>query len=302
MSPRFLLAFLFLLSLHAQSRQPTHRAAASAETADGAAADAAIRKLGDAADSGFAELRGDYHGPGNRWESKYKIPGALFCNVDWRKQQDDSVGEFYCDMGEHYSYQSAADAMRQFAEPIRKTFPTWREIVKSDGNHPDFSDSDLRLFPAPHLKGERSPSIMLERIKSGEEYMVVFFFDSVMSPEELVGKYGGPPARAVRSVDYDYGRLVNDLIRAQSRTWMMNRFTADSAIVTSTGTNANGVVIRIDAHYNFIGMNGPALGSVILTLPDGQPQCLYFFDFPQVCKPVDQDIVYAFGNNQYLKK
>ena len=261
-----------------------------------------MRKLGAAADSGFSALRGSYHGPGNRWESTFKVPGALFCNVDWRKEQeDDPVGVFYCDMGEHYTYQSAADAMRKFAEPLRRVFPTWREIVKSDGSHPDFSDSDVRLFPAPHLKGERGPYAMLQRLKNGDEYMVVFFFDSVISPDDLIDKYGGPAQGAAKGVEYDYGRLINDLISASAKTWAMNRFSANSAIVTAYSRIPSGQVVGLTARYEFTGMNGPAVGKVTMTTKDGSPQCLYFFDNPQFCRPADPDIVYAFGNNKYIK-
>ena len=58
-------------------------------------------------------------------------------------------------------------------------------------------------------------------------------------------------------------------------------------------------VTRITARYVFRGFNGRSQGGVTLEFIDGQPECLYFFDFPTTCRKASRRIDSAYAEGAY---
>jgi len=98
----------------------------------------------------------------------------------------------------------------------------------------------------------------------------------------------------------NFPKLVEDLIYAQSKKWVMNRYQSGSVsnvrVVSRDGQNRP---TRITANYVFQGFSGRSNGSVTLTFSDGLPNCLYFYDFPNTCRTTDRRIVASYANGGY---
>ncbi|MEP7364257.1 MAG: hypothetical protein ABI972_13465 [Acidobacteriota bacterium] len=100
--------------------------------------------------------------------------------------------------------------------------------------------------------------------------------------------------------DQNYTRLMEDLISDQARSWAMNRYRAGSVSGVSVSTrDAKGRPAKIVANYTFDGFNGRSQGSVALTFGDGQPECMYFHDFPATCRTPNRRIVSSYENGGY---
>jgi hypothetical protein len=84
-----------------------------------------------------------------------------------------------------------------------------------------------------------------------------------------------PPSRAALPAEHDFARFVDDLIVDQSRTWMVNKYQPGSVGAANVvSRDAQGRPSRIEATYSFVGFNGPASGSLVLTFVDGAPNCI----------------------------
>lgn len=123
---------------------------------------------------------------------------------------------------------------------------------------------------------------------------------------KLEGQPGAyPAAPSVRAAafasNHDFVRLVDDLIADQSRTWLVNRYQRGGVGAANVvARDAQGQPTRIEATYSFIGFDGPASGSVIVTFVDGAPSCLYFFDSP-ACRTPGSAIVSAYLEGRYAR-
>ena len=107
--------------------------------------------------------------------------------------------------------------------------------------------------------------------------------------------------KAVLSKNQDLNRLMEDLVYQNSRQWNFNRYEEGSVDnVAVTNTNSAGLPTMLRAEYVFAGWGGRKKGSVTLTFTqEGLPDCLYFFDFPDTCRPASRKIVNAYGTNNY---
>jgi hypothetical protein len=102
--------------------------------------------------------------------------------------------------------------------------------------------------------------------------------------------------------DHNYGRLVDDLIKVQSRTWTMNRYEPDRiGWVDIESRDAAGRVTQLKAAYSYQGFNGSSQGTVTLTFEDGLPACLFFFDAPSVCRTADRGVSATFASGGYAR-
>lgn len=98
----------------------------------------------------------------------------------------------------------------------------------------------------------------------------------------------------------NFPKLVEDLVYAQSKKWVMNRYESGSVsnvrVVSRDNQNRP---TKITANYVFQGFSGRSSGSVTLTYKDGLPNCLYFYDFPNTCRTPDRRIVTSYANGGY---
>lgn len=98
----------------------------------------------------------------------------------------------------------------------------------------------------------------------------------------------------------NFPKLVEDLVYAQSKKWVMNRYQIGSVSnVRVVSRDAQNRPTKITANYVFQGFSGRSNGSVTLTYNDGLPECLYFYDFPNTCRTPDRRIVASYANGGY---
>lgn len=114
------------------------------------------------------------------------------------------------------------------------------------------------------------------------------------------------PARAAAAAaagpfqDSNYTRLLDDLVAEQSKTWAMNRFEAGSMSGVSVAARDNaGRPAKITGRYTFRGFNGRSQGAVTVEFVDGEPECLYFFDFPTTCRKASRRVSSAYAAGAY---
>jgi len=101
----------------------------------------------------------------------------------------------------------------------------------------------------------------------------------------------------ILSKEQNFSRLVEDLVLDQSRSWVMNRFVSGSVSnVVVSSRDAQGRPAKVTASYLF---NGQSRGSVTISFSSGLPECMYFFDFPSMCRAPNRRIVEAYGNGAY---
>jgi len=106
------------------------------------------------------------------------------------------------------------------------------------------------------------------------------------SPENLSG-------------EQNFTRLVEDLVLDQSRTWVMNRFVSGSVSnVVVSSRDGQGRPLKLTASYLF---NRQNRGSVTISFSNGLPECLYFSDFPSMCRAPNRRIVEGYGSGAYRK-
>jgi hypothetical protein len=110
------------------------------------------------------------------------------------------------------------------------------------------------------------------------------------------GSAAGGPAR-----DADYTRLLDDLVAANARGWMMNRYQTGSISDPIVQRDPLGRPVRITAQYSYAGMQGTQRGRVTVSFKDGSPDCLYFSDSPDSCRLPAAGVVSAYEKNAYAK-
>ncbi|HEX5283698.1 MAG TPA: hypothetical protein VFW30_06225 [Bryocella sp.] len=124
------------------------------------------------------------------------------------------------------------------------------------------------------------------------------------APVTYAGAAGTPPAPGSAggpAKDADYTRLVNDLVAANARGWMMNRYQPGSISEPLVQRDPLGHPVRITAQYSYAGMQGTQRGRVVVSFKDGSPDCLYFSDSPDTCRLPADGVVSAYEKNAYAK-
>ncbi|HEX4155231.1 MAG TPA: hypothetical protein VHY48_06425 [Acidobacteriaceae bacterium] len=117
-----------------------------------------------------------------------------------------------------------------------------------------------------------------------------------------VGAAAAPGSAAGGDVkDADYGRLLDDLVAANARGWMMNRYQAGSISDPIVERDPLGRPVRVTAQYSYAGMQGTERGRVTVSFKDGSPDCLYFSDAPDTCRLPAAGVVSAYEKNAYAK-
>jgi hypothetical protein len=101
--------------------------------------------------------------------------------------------------------------------------------------------------------------------------------------------------------DSDYGRLLEDLVAEQAKTWAMNRYLRGSiAGVVVSSRDGVGRPAAIEARYAFSDFGGRrSQGSVTLKFSDGLPECLLFSDLPFDCRTPNRKLVAAYESGGY---
>jgi hypothetical protein len=106
----------------------------------------------------------------------------------------------------------------------------------------------------------------------------------------------GAPAK-----DTNYTRLLDDLVAANARGWMMNRYQPGSITDPIVSHDPLGRPVRVMAQYSYAGMQGTQRGRVTVSFKDGAPDCLYFSDAPDSCRLPAAGVVSAYEKNAYAK-
>ncbi len=101
--------------------------------------------------------------------------------------------------------------------------------------------------------------------------------------------------------DTDFTRLLDDLVAANARGWMMNRYQRGSITDPIVSHDPLGHPVRVMARYSYTGMQGTQSGRVTVSFKDGSPDCLYFSDAPDACRLPAAGIVSAYEKNAYAK-
>lgn len=101
--------------------------------------------------------------------------------------------------------------------------------------------------------------------------------------------------------DTDFARLLDDLVAANARGWMMNRYQPGSISDPIVSRDPLGRPVRVMAQYSYSGMQGSQRGRVTVSFKDGSPDCLYFSDAPDTCRLPASGIVSAYEKNAYAK-
>lgn len=125
----------------------------------------------------------------------------------------------------------------------------------------------------------------------------------VICPKQPIVWGGGSTPKSnleILSKDQNLEKLVDDLIYQQSTTWVLNKYERSSASnVSITSRDSNGLPSEIQAAYLYQGWLGRSNGTVRITFVDGLPECLYFFDFPNICRTADRKIVASYAGGSY---
>lgn len=100
--------------------------------------------------------------------------------------------------------------------------------------------------------------------------------------------------------DSNYGRLIDDLVKANAQGWSFNRYIAGSVSqVTVQSRDSQGRPARVNASYSFSGFSGRQNGSVLVTFDNGLPKCLYFFDARNTCRLPSRGVITAYEKGAY---
>ncbi len=100
--------------------------------------------------------------------------------------------------------------------------------------------------------------------------------------------------------DSNYGRLLEDMVSQQAKSWMVNRYIPGSISAVRVVTrDALGRPAKVSASYAYNGMSNRTTGNVILTFADGLPECLYFSDLPSNCLTPSRPLITAYGKGEY---
>lgn len=106
-------------------------------------------------------------------------------------------------------------------------------------------------------------------------------------------KAGGP------TIPQNKKKLLDDLIKDQSKTWAMNRYVPGSISNIFERKDTTGKVVVMGGSYQYKGFLGTQRNNVRVTFKNGIPSCIYFSDYPNNCKTPNSGIVSAFASGKY---
>ena len=113
-------------------------------------------------------------------------------------------------------------------------------------------------------------------------------------------RMAGIPA-AVPFRDSDYQTLLDDLVAAQSRAWIMNSYQRDTIANVHVGPrDAAGRPASITAQYAFQSMGKTSEGKLDLRFVNGMPDCITYADVPDACRVIDPKIVTDYEKGKYV--
>ncbi|MCB0686952.1 MAG: hypothetical protein KDC53_10515 [Saprospiraceae bacterium] len=138
-----------------------------------------------------------------------------------------------------------------------------------------------------------------DALKRFEENLIRFALDQTSIRMEGASKYSEVKSSGGPSGTQDFNKLVDDLIRDQAKTWMMNRYQSGSISDVDITKNDQGKPRSLRANYRFSGFGGSSSGSVKIVFKDGLPTCMYFWDFPNNCKTPSMSIVAGYAQGNY---
>lgn len=141
--------------------------------------------------------------------------------------------------------------------------------------------------------GLRNFQSNLIRFANGED--PIKFAGAVVSGPAPTATAGGP------AKDANFARLLDDLVAANARGWMMNRYQSGSISDPIVQRDPLGHPVRITAQYSYAGMQGTQRGRVTVSFKAGSPDCLYFSDNPDTCRLPAAGVVSAYEKNAYAK-
>lgn len=104
---------------------------------------------------------------------------------------------------------------------------------------------------------------------------------------------GGP------TTPQNLNKLLDDLVRDQSKTWAMNRYVPNSMAGIHKRKDPTGKLVALSASYTYKGLLGTQKNNVRITFKNGLPDCIYFSDYPNNCKSPNSSIVAAFAKGDY---
>lgn len=99
----------------------------------------------------------------------------------------------------------------------------------------------------------------------------------------------------------NYSRLLDELIEANSQSWLMNKYQSRSvAQINVLGRDSAGQPRAIYAKYAFSASGRAGVGAVTLVFEDGLPKCLRFDDQRNECRIVSPAVVSQYERGQYI--
>ncbi len=124
-------------------------------------------------------------------------------------------------------------------------------------------------------------------------------------PIKFAGAVDAGPAATAKAgepgKDTDFVRLLDDLVAANARGWMVNRYQRGSISDPIVSHDPLGQPVRVMAGYSYGGMQGTQRGRVTVSFKDGSPDCLFFSDAPDTCRLPAAGVVSAYEKNAYAK-
>ncbi len=136
-------------------------------------------------------------------------------------------------------------------------------------------------------------------MKRFEQNLYAFAMNKL--PIVLEGSQMPHPNPDVLLKDQVFNKLIDDLIKEQSKTWVMNQYVPNSVTRENVVSKDNeGRPASVTANYRFMLGRQDMEGSVTVTFLEGLPNCLYFSDNPVICRTANRKIVLNYAMGKYI--
>jgi hypothetical protein len=113
----------------------------------------------------------------------------------------------------------------------------------------------------------------------------------------VTGKPSLPSEAALRN--QDYRQLLEDLVAADSKNWVMNKYVSESmSQIVPQNRDSNGRPTTVEGTYFF---NRNSSGTVRVLFEDGIPRCLFFWDNSSSCRPPNRAVVESLEAGKYAR-
>ena len=99
----------------------------------------------------------------------------------------------------------------------------------------------------------------------------------------------------------DVIKLINDIVRRQSKTWVLNKYIPNTISNLKSFVGQDGkTIVAYRADYKFSNtFLGNDTGKVTVKLKEGLPDCIIFSDFPNNCKKPSASLLVAYSKGDY---